>query len=30
MSSLDYTTSESNKRFKLNFDGGDLSSDIGF
>lgn len=27
MSSLDYTTLESNKRFKLNFDGGDLSSD---
>lgn len=29
MSSLDYTTLESNKRFKLNFDGGDLSSDAG-
>ena len=29
MSSLDYKTLESNKRFKLNFDGGDLSSDAG-
>lgn len=29
MSSLDYTSLESNKRFKLNFDGGDLSSDAG-
>ena len=29
MYSLDYTTLESNKRFKLNFDGGDLSSDAG-
>lgn len=29
MSSLDYRTLESNKRFKINFDGGDLSSDAG-
>ena len=29
MSSLSYRTLESNKRFKINFDGGDLSSDAG-
>ncbi len=29
MSSLNHSTLESNKRFKINFDGGDLSSDSG-
>ena len=29
MSSLNHFTLESNKRFKINFDGGDLSSDAG-
>ena len=29
MSSLNHSTLESNKRFKINFDGGDLSSDAG-